>query len=141
MALISNSFALKNQFLILAAIVISLIAIFFGTSDFVPETIQLFSDEDSVSLEVVFAVFFPAVTGFTAGIAMSGDLKNPKKSIPFGTLSAIGVGLLIYLALAVFIAFSVNPEVLKSDYNFLMKIALYAPAVVAGIWGATLSSA
>ena len=141
LALISTSFALKTQFLILAAIVISLIAIFFGTSDFVPETIQLFSDEDSVSLEVVFAVFFPAVTGFTAGIAMSGDLKNPKKSIPFGTLSAIGVGLLIYLALAVFIAFSVNPEVLKSDYNFLMKIALYAPAVVAGIWGATLSSA
>ena len=141
LALISTSVALKTQFLILAAIVISLIAIFFGTSDFVPETIQLFSDEDSVSLEVVFAVFFPAVTGFTAGIAMSGDLKNPKKSIPLGTLSAIGVGLLIYLALAVFIAFSVNPEVLKSDYNFLMKIALYAPAVVAGIWGATLSSA
>ncbi len=141
LALISTSVALKTQFFILAAIVISLIAIFFGTSDFVPETVQLFSDRDSVSLEVVFAVFFPAVTGFTAGIAMSGDLKNPKKSIPLGTLSAVGVGLVIYLALAVFIAFTVNSEVLKSDYNFLMKIALYAPAVVAGIWGATLSSA
>jgi solute carrier family 12 sodium/potassium/chloride transporter 2 len=141
LALISTSVALKTQFFILAAIVISLIAIFFGTSDFVPETVQLFSDKDSVPLEVVFAVFFPAVTGFTAGIAMSGDLKNSKKSIPLGTLSAIGVGLLIYLSLAVFIAFSVNSEVLKSDYNFLMKIALYAPAVVAGIWGATLSSA
>ena len=141
LALISTSVALKSQFLILAAIVVSLIAIFFGTSDFVPETIHLFSDKDSVPLEVVFAVFFPAVTGFTAGIAMSGDLKNPKKSIPLGTLSAIGVGLIIYFALAVFIALTVNSEVLKSDYNFLMKIALYAPAVVAGIWGATLSSA
>ena len=141
LALISTSVALKAQFIILAAICISLISIFFGTTEYAPETLNLFSDKDSVPLEVVFAVFFPAVTGFTAGIAMSGDLKNPKKSIPLGTLSAIGIGLLVYVNLAVFIAFTVDSEVLKTDYNFLMKIALYAPAVVAGIWGATLSSA
>ena len=72
---------------------------------------------------------------------MSGDLKNPKKSIPKGTLLAIGVGLLVYITLAIFISYNVNSEVLKTDYNILMKIALFAPAVVAGIWGATLSSA
>ncbi len=141
LALISTSVALKAQFFILAAIAISLISVFLGTTEYAPETVNLFAAEDSVSLEVVFAVFFPAVTGFTAGIAMSGDLKNPKRSIPLGTLSAIGIGLVIYLGLAVFIAFNVNSEVLKSDYNFLMKIALFAPALVAGIWGATLSSA
>ena len=141
LALISTSVALKAQFFILAAIAISLISIFLGSSEYAPETVHLFSDESSVPLEVVFAVFFPAVTGFTAGIAMSGDLKNSKKSIPLGTLSAIGVGLVIYLGLAIFISFSVNSEVLKTDYNFLMKMALYSPAVVAGIWGATLSSA
>ena len=141
LALISTSIALKAQFIILAAIVISLISIFLGTTEYAPETISLFSTEGSVSLEVVFAVFFPAVTGFTAGIAMSGDLENPKKSIPLGTLSAIGVGLIVYLGLAVFIAFYVDPEILKTDYNFLMKMALFTPAVVAGIWGATLSSA
>ena len=141
LALISTSVALKAQFVILAAIVISIISIAFGTSEYVPETVQLFSNKDSVSLEIVFAVFFPAVTGFTAGIAMSGDLEDPKKSIPTGTLAAIGVGLIVYLSLAVFIALNVNTDVLKSDYNFLMKMALFAPAVVAGIWGATLSSA
>ena len=141
LALISTSVALKAQFFILAAIIISLVSIFFGTTEFTPETVHLFSREGSVSLEVVFAVFFPAVTGFTAGIAMSGDLKDPKKSIPKGTLLAIGVGLLVYITLAVFIAYNVNSEVLKTDYNILMKIALFAPAVVAGIWGATLSSA
>ena len=141
LALISTSVALKAQFFILAAIAISLISIFLGSSEYAPETVHLFSDESSVPLEVVFAVFFPAVTGFTAGIAMSGDLKNSKKSIPLGTLSAIGVGLVIYLGLTIFISFSVNSEVLKTDYNFLMKMALYSPAVVAGIWGATLSSA
>tara|TARA_R110002126_G_scaffold17372_1_gene67908 strand:- start:1399 stop:3585 length:2187 start_codon:yes stop_codon:yes gene_type:complete len=141
LALISTSVALKAQFFILAAIAISLISIFLGTSENAPEAVHLFSDEGAVPLEVVFAVFFPAVTGFTAGIAMSGDLKNSKKSIPLGTLSAIGVGLVIYLGLAIFIAFNVNSEVLKTDYNFLMKMALFTPAVVAGIWGATLSSA
>ncbi len=141
LALISTSVALKAQFFILAAIVISLISIFLGTTEFAPETVNLIPSENSVPLEVVFAIFFPAVTGFTAGIAMSGDLKDSKKSIPMGTLMAIGAGLLVYLSLAIFLAFAVDPELLKTDYNILMKIALFAPAVVAGIWGATLSSA
>ncbi|WP_297795580.1 amino acid permease [uncultured Eudoraea sp.] len=140
-ALISTSLALKAQYIILAAIFVSLVAIFLGSSEFAPETLPLLATEGSVPLEVVFAIFFPAVTGFTAGIAMSGDLKDPKKSIPVGTLAAIGVGLVVYLILATFIAFNINSEVLKTDYNILMKIALFAPAVVAGIWGATLSSA
>lgn len=140
LALISTSTALKTQFFILGAIIISLISIFLGTSEFAPETAQLFSTEGSVSLEVVFAIFFPAVTGFTAGIAMSGDLKDPKKSIPIGTLIAIGVGLIVYIGLAILFAFKVNPEMLRTDYNFLIKIALFSPAVVAGVWGATLSS-
>lgn len=141
LALISTSFALKAQFFILAAIIVSLVSIFLGSNEFAPETVVLFSTEGSVSLEIVFAIFFPAVTGFTAGIAMSGDLEDPKKSIPAGTLWAIGVGLIIYLGLAVFIAYNINTEVLKTEYNIFMKMALFAPAVVAGIWGATLSSA
>lgn len=141
LALVSTSVALKAQFLILAAIIASLVSIFFGTTEFAPESVPLFSTAGAVPMEVVFAIFFPAVTGFTAGIAMSGDLKNPKRSIPAGTLSAIGVGLLVYIGLAVFMAYTINPELLKTEYNILMKIALFAPAVVAGIWGATLSSA
>ena len=141
LALISTSVALKAQFFILAAILVSLVSIFFGTTEFAPASINLLPTEGSVPLEMVFAIFFPAVTGFTAGIAMSGDLEDPKRSIPMGTLMAIGVGLFVYIALAIFLAFAVDPSLLKSDYNILMKIALFAPAVVAGIWGATLSSA
>jgi amino acid transporter len=140
-ALISTSFALKTQYIILAAILVSLISVFLGTHEFAPQTVKMLSTSGSIPLEVVFAVFFPAVTGFTAGIAMSGDLKDPKKSIPQGTLISIGVGLLVYIILAVFMAYTINTDVLRTDYNILMKMALFAPAVVAGIWGATLSSA
>ena len=62
LALISTSVAIKAQYFILAAISISLMAIFFGNSDFQPETIQLFSSVDAVPLEVVFAIFFPAIS-------------------------------------------------------------------------------
>ena len=141
LALISTSFALKAQFFILAAIIISLVSIFFGTNEFAPQTVRMFSGEGSARLELVFAIFFPAVTGFTAGIAMSGDLKDPKRSIPIGTLLAIGTGMVVYISLAVFLSFTINSDLLKSDYNILMRVAFYAPAVVAGIWGATLSSA
>ncbi len=140
-ALISTSVALKTQFLILIAIIVSLVSIFIGTSDYVPESVNLFSDEGSVPMEVIFAIFFPAVTGFTAGIAMSGDLKDPKKSIPIGTIAAIAVGFVVYIFLAFFLSIQIDSETLKTDYNILIKIALFAPAVVAGIWGATLSSA
>jgi solute carrier family 12 sodium/potassium/chloride transporter 2 len=141
LALISTSVALKSQYFILAAIVVSLVSIFIGSHDFTPQSVPMFATEGSVPLEIVFAVFFPAVTGFTAGIAMSGDLEDPKRSIPRGTLYAIGVGLIVYLVLAVFIAYTIDSEVLKSDYNILMKTALFAPFVIAGVWGATLSSA
>ena len=140
-ALISTSIAIKTQLFIFIAIIVSLVSIFLGSVEYIPETVKLVSDENSVPMEVVFAIFFPAVTGFTAGIAMSGDLEDPKKSIPTGTIAAIAVGFFVYIALIIFLSFYIDSETLKSDYNILMKIALYAPAVVAGIWGATLSSA
>lgn len=144
LALISTSLAIKTQFYILGAIFLSLISIavgLFTPNDFGPETVLMNPARDAIPLELVFAIFFPAVTGFTAGVAMSGDLKDPKRSIPFGTLASISVGLAVYIALAVVFAYFVNRELLLTDNNFLLRIAWFSPFVIAGIWGATLSSA
>ena len=72
---------------------------------------------------------------------MSGDLANPKKDIPAGTIASITVGFVVYIGLVFFVGMRVSPDILRTDNNIMMKIALFAPAVVAGIWGATLSSA
>ncbi len=144
LALISTSVAIKTQYYIMGAIGLSIISIivgFFINADFSSSTVSLSYLRDGISPEIVFAIFFPAVTGFTAGVAMSGDLKDPKSAIPRGTLAAIAAGFIIYVGLAVGFALFVDRELLLTDYNFLMKIAWFAPFVIAGIWGATLSSA
>lgn len=143
-AFISTSLAIKTQYYILGFIALSLVSIVIGfatNTHFHPESVVINAATDGLPLELVFAVFFPAVTGFTAGVAMSGDLKNPKKSIPLGTMTAIAVGFVVYIGLAVGMAFFVNRELLLNDINFLTKVAWFSPLVIAGIWGATLSSA
>ncbi len=143
-AFISTSLAIKAQYVILSAIALSLISIFAGffvNVDFHPVAPLLDPANDSVSFEYVFSIFFPAVTGFTAGVAMSGDLKNPKKDIPLGTITAIVVGFIVYILLALGFGFYVKRDLLLTDFNVAMKIAWSSPLVVAGVWGATLSSA
>ena len=141
-AYISTSIAIKSQYFILAMIVLSLVSIFMGTTDgkdFDFSTIK--ERAENISFPVLFGVFFPAVTGFTAGVAMSGDLKDPKKSIPWGTMLAIGTGLVVYVTLAVFIYYNIPRAELIKNNNALVEFGWVPQLVVAGIWGATLSSA
>ena len=88
-----------------------------------------------------FAIFFPAVTGFTQGVSMSGDLAKPARSIPRGVLSAVGVSIVIYLGCAVILAAVVPGPVLREDYLALKRVAAVGPLVNAGVVAATLSSA
>jgi amino acid transporter len=83
---------------------------------------------------MIFAVFFPAVTGFAAGIGMSGDLKDPQRSIPRGSLGSVVVGTLVYLIIPVVLASSA-----KVGVDQLGDIRPTAPPVwtliaVAGPW-------
>ncbi|MBL6448527.1 amino acid permease [Fulvivirga sp. 29W222] len=138
---ISTSLAIKTQYFIMAAIVLSLLSIFFGSHNFTPEA-PLFSNPSStVPVMVLFGIFFPAVTGFEAGVSMSGDLKNAKKSIPSGSIMAIVVGFLVYIGLAFFFAYTVSGDKLANDPQVLLNISWIPELVIAGIWGATLSSA
>jgi amino acid transporter len=138
---ISTNLAIKTQYYIMGAIVLSLISIIFGNHDYTPTSPQLSPLSTSAPFIVLFGIFFPAVTGFEAGVSMSGDLNDPKKSIPRGTISAIVLGFIAYIGLAYFFSHYIDPHLLSTDPSALLKISLVPEIVVAGIWGATLSSA
>ena len=141
-ALISAKVASRVQYFILAAIGISLISLIFG-SPIESTEIELWgaSSENSVPFWVVFAVFFPAVTGIDVGVNMSGDLKDAGKSIPKGTFMAVGVGYIVYMALPVILATRADALSLIEDPMIMRRIAFWGDAILIGVWGATLSSA
>ena len=137
---ISARFAIKIQYVIMAVIVVSLVSVVFSESKPLAEMPILGGFEDA-GFWAVFAIFFPAVTGIMAGANMSGDLEDPRKAIPLGTLSAIAVTFVIYVGLAFLCARLIPAESLRTNQMVLVDMALWGPAVTAGILAATFSSA
>ncbi|MBT8364234.1 MAG: amino acid permease [Deltaproteobacteria bacterium] len=99
------------------------------------------SSQTDLGFWVLFAIFFPAVTGFTQGVSMSGDLKDPGKSLPAGTFAAVGLSIIVYLLSSVLFAAALPGDVLASDYAAMNKVAYFGILVTAGVIAATLSSA
>lgn len=149
-AFLSARLAFRVQYLILAIIIAALVSVaasvfngamvhditWWGEFPGAPE-----DGFQGTSFWVVFAVLFPAATGIMAGANMSGELKNPKKSIPIGTISAIAISFLIYMAVGYWLARVASVDELISNYNVMIDYAFWSPAVLAGLLGATFSSA
>ncbi len=140
LALLSARTAIRAQYVIMAAIAVSLVSFFIGSGS--PDPVEAVPD-GFVPEEfwTVFAVFFPAVTGIMAGVNMSGDLKNPRRSIPRGTLAAIAVSYVVYMAIPVVLDQRATIEELVDDPLVMRQLSFWGPAILIGVWGATLSSA
>lgn len=141
---IGTKFVIKLQYFILLAILFSLLSYFFGV--FSPGVLKYTpliwqQAAGSPGFWRVFAIYFPAVTGILAGVSMSGDLKNPQRSIPCGTLAAIVTGFLVYFFLSLSLAFCAPTSELQNNYMIVSQIARWPFLVLIGIWCATISSA
>jgi amino acid transporter len=90
---------------------------------------------------VIFAIFFPAVTGFTQGVSMSGDLKDPGRSLPLGTFAAVGLSIAVYFVSAFLLAAALPQKDLMTDYGAMGRVAFFEGLITAGVVAATLSSA
>ena len=141
LAIVSARLVIKAQYFIMAAIGISLLSFLFGS----PVEATSLQFEPAANPEagfwVVLAVFFPAVTGIEAGVNMSGDLRDPARSIPRGTLAALGVGYLVYMTLPIVLSTRADAQTLIDDPLIMRRIAWWGDAILLGVWGATLSSA
>ena len=131
-----------SLWVVVAVLVVSLAMFFLGRPDTAPETVSWTAKvAQPDSFFMVFAIIFPAFTGMTAGVGLSGDLKNPRKSIPLGTIAGTLTGMVVYLLIIVKMVYSATPEQLASDGLVMSKIALWGPIIPIGLGAATLSSA
>ncbi|MEL6924705.1 MAG: amino acid permease, partial [Bacteroidota bacterium] len=91
----------------------------------------------------VFAIIFPAFTGMTAGVGLSGDLKNPSRSIPLGTLAGTLSGMVIYMFIAYKLAVSASPQMLADTERLVMADIAWQGwwIIPLGLAAATISSA
>ncbi len=131
--------------LICVILAVSLSAFFLGRPEesIRPETLNITEGikEGADSFGKVFAICFPAFTGMIAGLGLSGDLKNPQRSIPLGTISATLAGMVIYILVAFKLCQSAAPEFLAHDDFIMAKIAAWESAIFIGLGAASLSSA
>jgi amino acid transporter len=138
---IGADFALKIQYFILAVLIAALVSFFGGGWDTFQAPVIGNAFSEGISYWVVFAVFFPAVTGIAVGVSMSGDLKNPSQDIPRGTILSIVVTAVIYIMAVIWFATHLTADTLISENLAMQLIARWPVLILAGVWASTLSSA
>ena len=144
LAWLGADWATRFQFGVMALLVAALGSFFWGglgqweTQTFIANWRP---PQDGPPFWVIFGIFFPAVTGFTQGVSMSGDLKDPGKSLPLGTFAAVGISILVYFLVALVFAGVLPNDLMMSDYQSIKRVARFGFLIDAGVIAATLSSA
>ena len=146
---IGAAWAIKAQYFVMTVLGLAIVSFLGGAAvRFSPELMSTNwtpgYTSPTISFWVVFAIYFPAVTGILAGINMSGDLRDPGRSLMRGTFAAIAVGFVIYLAEILLCGGSQERvDLVTRPYRMLIDHALMGSAflVIGGVFAATLSSA
>ena len=133
---------MKALYIVVALLFTSLLFFFLGKSTTPDHSFALNAQiRNPDGFFYIFAIIFPAFTGLVAGLGLSGDLRDPSRSIPRGTLWATLAGFVVYILVAYKLAVSASPEELASDQLIMEKIALWGPIIPIGLAAASLSSA
>ncbi len=135
----------KTLYIIVGILAVALIMFFIGKTDYAEvSTFKLFSAEmrNMDQFFFVFAIIFPAFTGMTAGVGLSGDLKNPSKSIPLGTTLATFTGMIVYIFVSWKLASSASEANLINNQLIMGDVAFGGNIIIPiGLAASTLSSA
>lgn len=134
----------KALYTVVFTLALSLGAFFLGSTSYAAEnSVNFFSGTGNLSFFGVFAIIFPAFTGMTAGVGLSGDLKDPGRSIPMGTILGTLCGMIVYVFIAYKLAISASPKDLENvDHLVMSDIALQGSWIIPiGLAAATISSA
>ena len=143
-AWLGADWATRFQYVVMAILVAALLSFFTGgISKWDPALLaqNWTAPEGGLSFWVVFAIFFPAVTGFTQGVSMSGDLKDAGRSLPRGTFTAVGLSIVVYFLAGIVFAATLPASTLMGEYDAMKRVSAVAFLIRAGVIAATLSSA
>jgi amino acid transporter len=139
------SLGVKMLYFVVAILFISLTMFFFGESTFAAGNQLSFTNlefRNGSDFFMVFAIVFPAFTGMTAGVGLSGDLRDPSKSIPRGTTLATISGMIIYFFVVYKLAISASPQEMVENQLVMANIAIAGIAIIPlGLAASTISSA
>jgi amino acid transporter len=144
LAWLGADWATKFQYIVMLLLVLALGSFYLGGIENWQESVFLANwnaPENAQPFWLLFAIFFPAVTGFTQGVSMSGDLKDPGRSLPLGTFLAVGFSILVYVSVIIIFAGALPGTTLVEDYQAMQRVSKYGFLIDAGVIAATLSSA
>jgi amino acid transporter len=133
-------FVIKLQYLIFVVLIMSVLSLLFAQNN--GNYIDHLTGEGGIFIPfwVAFAMYFPAVSGMDAGIGMSGDLKNPRKSLVIGTFAAISFTMIVYILTAIKLSFVTDPMSLSINPYIAQEISLFPILILIGILVASSSS-
>jgi amino acid transporter len=143
-AWLGTDWATKFQFMVMGVLAVALVSFFLGgITKWQPGVLlqNLHPPESGMGFWPLFAIFFPAVTGFTQGISMSGELKDPSGSLPLGTFLAVGVSIIVYLGVAFVFSGVLPNDLMVQRFDAMRQVARWGFMIDAGVIAATLSSA
>ncbi len=144
---IGADLATRLQYVVMVLLVIALVSFLLGAvgnfdgAQFQDNLASPDSGED-IGFWQAFAIFFPAVTGFSQGVAMSGDLRTPSRSITNGTFAAVALSTVVYLVVIVLLAGAVPATRLVGETNTIIgDLSWQTWTMLVGVLAATISSA
>ncbi|OKL64697.1 hypothetical protein UA08_00158 [Talaromyces atroroseus] len=96
--------------------------------------------EHRENFQDLFGILFPATSGIFAGANMSGDLRNPSKSIPKGTLSGLLLTFVTYTAVILSMAASITRQSFYNNINVIQVTNVSGTVVLLGEFAASFFS-
>ena len=135
----------KALYVVVAILFLSLFLFFIGKTEYSQTAAAGITDSPIRNMNdffLVFAIIFPAFTGMTAGVGLSGDLKNPGKSIPMGTVAATIGGFIVYIFITLKLVNSASPEDMINNQLVMADVAMFGAYIIPiGLAASTISSA
>ncbi|KAJ2664439.1 hypothetical protein IW148_002019 [Coemansia sp. RSA 1199] len=97
-----------------------------------PDLQPIAQGRPSETIGSVLGVLFPACIGIMAGASMSSSLRKPSKSIPKGTLWAVMLTFILYMAMVLCLGATTRRVTLRENFNVLQEINILPIVVPVG---------